>query len=37
MLQYMEAKAAHPDVLLVFRMGDFYELFFEDESRQPTF
>ncbi|GIU66484.1 DNA mismatch repair protein MutS [Candidatus Phycosocius spiralis] len=30
MAQYLEAKAAHPDALLFFRMGDFYELFFED-------
>ena len=26
--QYFAAKAAHPDALLFFRMGDFYELFF---------
>lgn len=30
MRQYLSAKAAHPDALLFFRMGDFYELFFED-------
>ena len=30
MRQYMEAKRACPDALLLFRMGDFYELFFED-------
>ncbi len=30
MQQYMEAKAACGDALLLFRMGDFYELFFED-------
>ena len=30
MAQYKEAKAAHPDSLLFFRMGDFYELFFDD-------
>ncbi len=30
MRQYAAAKAAHPDALLFFRMGDFYELFFED-------
>ena len=30
MRQYFEIKAAHPDALLFFRMGDFYELFFED-------
>jgi DNA mismatch repair protein MutS len=30
MLQYHRMKAEHPDALLFFRMGDFYELFFED-------
>lgn len=30
MAQYMEIKKAHPDYLLFYRMGDFYELFFED-------
>ncbi|MEM9750693.1 MAG: DNA mismatch repair protein MutS, partial [Pseudomonadota bacterium] len=30
MAQYMEMKAAYPDALLFFRMGDFYEMFFED-------
>jgi DNA mismatch repair protein MutS len=30
MQQYHEAKAAAPDALLLFRMGDFYELFFDD-------
>ncbi len=30
MKQYLDAKAACPDALLLFRMGDFYELFFED-------
>ncbi|MDP3402097.1 MAG: DNA mismatch repair protein MutS, partial [Brevundimonas sp.] len=30
MAQFLEAKAAQPDALLFFRMGDFYELFFED-------
>ena len=28
--QYREAKEAHPDAILLFRMGDFYEIFFED-------
>ncbi len=28
--QYTEAKALYPHALLMFRMGDFYELFFED-------
>jgi DNA mismatch repair protein MutS len=30
MAQYFEIKAAHPGYLLFYRMGDFYELFFED-------
>ena len=30
MRQYEEAKAQCPDALLLFRMGDFYELFHED-------
>jgi DNA mismatch repair protein MutS len=30
MAQYIEIKAANPDSLLFYRMGDFYELFFED-------
>ena len=28
--QYLRAKSEHPDALLFYRMGDFYELFFED-------
>ncbi len=30
MAQYFEIKSANPDCLLFYRMGDFYELFFED-------
>jgi DNA mismatch repair protein MutS len=30
MEQYLEIKVAHPGLLLFYRMGDFYELFFED-------
>ena len=30
MQQYLRIKADYPDVLLLYRMGDFYELFFED-------
>ncbi|WP_233560118.1 DNA mismatch repair protein MutS [Oleomonas cavernae] len=30
MVQYLAIKAAHPGSLLFYRMGDFYELFFED-------
>ncbi len=31
--QYLELKARYPDALLFYRMGDFYELFFEDAVR----
>ena len=31
--QYLRAKAEHPDKLLFYRMGDFYELFYEDARR----
>ena len=30
MVQFLEIKEANPDCLLFYRMGDFYELFFED-------
>ena len=33
MLQYLEAKERFPDALLFFRLGDFYEFFFEDAVR----
>jgi DNA mismatch repair protein MutS len=33
MAQYLEIKAAHPDYLLFYRMGDFYELFFADAAK----
>ncbi len=33
MKQFFAAKAEHPDVLLFFRMGDFYELFYDDARR----
>src|SRR5690348_6847546 len=33
MQQYLTLKAAHPDYLLFYRMGDFYELFFDDAVR----
>jgi DNA mismatch repair protein MutS len=32
MAQYLEIKAQHADALLFYRMGDFYELFFEDAA-----
>lgn len=33
MQQYLRIKAEHPDKLLFYRMGDFYEMFFEDAER----
>ena len=33
MQQYLRIKAEHPDKLLFYRMGDFYELFFDDAER----
>ena len=30
MRQYLETKAQFPDAILFFRLGDFYEMFFED-------
>ncbi|MCP5413337.1 MAG: DNA mismatch repair protein MutS [Chromatiaceae bacterium] len=33
MQQYLGIKAAHPDRLVFYRMGDFYELFFDDARR----
>ena len=33
MQQYLRLKAKHPETLLLYRMGDFYELFFEDAER----
>ena len=35
MVQYLEIKGTHPDHLLFYRMGDFYELFFDD-ARQAS-
>lgn len=31
--QYLEIKAQHPDAILLYRMGDFFEMFFEDAVR----
>jgi len=37
MRQYREAKEQHPDGILLFRLGDFYEIFFEDaETAAPV-
>ncbi|MBZ9559429.1 MULTISPECIES: DNA mismatch repair protein MutS [unclassified Modicisalibacter] len=33
MAQYLKIKRDHPDVLLFYRMGDFYELFYDDAKR----
>src|SRR5476651_297822 len=33
MQQYLRIKLQHPDMLLFYRMGDFYELFFEDAEK----
>jgi len=33
MQQYLRIKAEHPNTLLFYRMGDFYELFFDDARR----
>ena len=36
MQQYWRIKAEHPNVLLFYRMGDFYELFYDDAERGGT-
>ena len=33
MRQYLSIKAEHPDALLFYRMGDFYELFYDDAEK----
>jgi DNA mismatch repair protein MutS len=33
MQQYLRIKAEHPDILVFYRMGDFYELFYEDARK----
>ncbi|HEX5612310.1 MAG TPA: DNA mismatch repair protein MutS, partial [Burkholderiales bacterium] len=33
MQQYLRIKAEHPDILLFYRMGDFYELFYDDAQK----
>jgi DNA mismatch repair protein MutS len=33
MQQYLRIKAQHPDILLFYRMGDFYELFYDDARK----
>ncbi len=34
--QYLRIKAEHPNILLFYRMGDFYELFFDDARRAAS-
>jgi len=36
MQQYLRIKAEHPGLLLFYRMGDFYELFFDDARKAST-
>jgi DNA mismatch repair protein MutS len=36
MQQYLRIKARYPDMLLFYRMGDFYELFYEDAERAAS-
>ena len=36
MQQYLRLKAQHPGLLLFYRMGDFYELFFDDAEKAAT-
>ena len=33
MQQYLRIKASHPDMLVFYRMGDFYELFYGDAEK----
>ncbi|HEX7073214.1 MAG TPA: hypothetical protein VF226_04170, partial [Hyphomicrobiaceae bacterium] len=33
MQQYLGIKAEHPDILVFYRMGDFYELFYDDAEK----
>ena len=33
MQQYLRIKAEHPDTLVLYRMGDFYEMFFGDAEK----
>jgi DNA mismatch repair protein MutS len=36
MQQYLAIKAQHPDILVFYRMGDFYELFYDDARRAAS-
>jgi len=33
MQQYFRIKGEHPDILVFYRMGDFYELFYDDAEK----
>jgi len=37
MQQYLRLKADHPDKLLFYRMGDFYEVFYDDAERAARY
>src|SRR5205085_11833206 len=37
MQQYFRIKSEHPEALLLFQVGDFYELFFDDAKRAAAF
>ena len=36
MQQYLSIKAEYPDMMVFYRMGDFYELFFDDARRAAS-
>ena len=36
MRQFLKAKAQHPDAIVFFRLGDFYEMFYEDAGRAAS-
>ena len=36
MTQYLKIKSQHPNMLVFYQMGDFYELFFEDANKAST-
>ncbi len=35
MQQYLRLKAQHPEIPMFYRMGDFYELFYDDDAATP--
>ena len=37
MQQYFEIKQQHPDAVLLFQVGDFYEMFFDDAKQAAAF